>query len=75
VFVHIDKDEIFTADKIYQTANITNTEIDKAVSALWTVARALFLEEQGEELKFDEFDVAGLKRLAELRDLGGRETI
>ncbi len=69
VFVHIDKDEVFTADKIYKDANITGTEIDNAISALWSVARKLHAEEFTKEFEHDEFDVTALHRLAELRDL------
>lgn len=75
VFVHIDKDEVFTADGVYKSANITATELDKAISALWVVAQQLFLEEHGKDLKYDQFDVADLKRLAELRDIDARGKI
>lgn len=67
--MHIDKDEVFTADSVYKSANISGIEMDKAITALWIIAQKLFVEEHGDELKHDRFDAAGLKRLAQLRDL------
>jgi hypothetical protein len=67
VFVHIDKEGLFSAEQIYKEANITGGQIDKVISGLWSSMNELHRRARGDKFKaqpdYDGLDIVALNNV------------
>lgn len=67
-FVHIDKDGVFDPQQYYQSAGITNNDVDRAIDGIWQTMLSLHRTVLGREMKHDVYTGEDIRKLADLRD-------
>jgi hypothetical protein len=67
-FMHIDKDDVFDTQRLYQDADITHDQVVRAIQGLWKTMKLVHVQVFGEEPAHTVYSGEDIRALAALRD-------